>query len=53
MCLRRFYSNVEYQECQDLLNVADFSIFLQKCSIFYKSNKFTQSNSMKAVLEIF
>ena len=34
-------------------NFADISIILQKISIFGKSSTFTQSKSMRAVLEIF
>ena len=37
---------------QNLLNFADACIFLQKINIFGKNSTFTQSNSMRAVLEI-
>ena len=40
---------------QDPINFADFNIFcVQKISTFWKKNStFTQSNSVRAVLEIF
>ena len=38
---------------QALLNFADVSIFLQKKQHFGKNSTFTQSNSVRAVLEIF
>ena len=38
---------------QDPVNVANVSIFLQKITIFVKNSTFTQSNSTRAMLEIF
>ena len=38
---------------QYLLNFADVSIFLGKISVFGKISTFTQSNSIRAVFEIF
>ena len=38
---------------QGTLNFADDSIFLQKISIFWQISNFTQSNIVRAVLEIF
>ena len=41
-------------QCQDPLNSADASIFLPKISIFFcKDGTFTQSNSVKAVIDTF
>ena len=35
------------------LDVADVSVFLQKINIFSKNSSLTQSNSMRAMLEVF
>ena len=38
---------------QDPLNFVDVSIFLPKISVFGQNSTFTQSNSVRAVFEIF
>ena len=38
---------------QDPVNFANVSIFLRKITIFVKNSTFTQSNSTRAMLEIF
>ena len=40
-------------QCQQPLNFADVSIFCRKSVFFCKNSTFTQSNNMRAVLEIF
>ena len=49
ICSSREYSF----RCEDLLNFADASIFLQIYSVFQKIVPVLKSNSMRAVLEIF